>query len=345
MMRVFNAKFKGCSPCSIRCGHVGTVDGEERIVPEYETVGLLGANLLVFDPVVISEWNEICGSLGLDTMSAGGTLAWAMEATEKGLLQSELKFGQAAGIAQTLADIAYKRGLGAELALGSRALGRKYGGEAFAMQVKGLELAAYDPRATVGMGLNYAVANRGGCHLSTTIMVQESKLKLLNPRLTRGKAAHVKHLENLYCAVNSMDTCQFTSYAFQLETPMVRYSSRKMLYLMLQYLPRLSLRFTDVSMWPKIWSSITGIELGQQEFLRAGERIHILERYLNTREGVSRQDDTLPERLLREGRKCDPEQRTVPLEEMLNEYYELRGYDAGGVPEDSLLNTLGIEKR
>jgi aldehyde:ferredoxin oxidoreductase len=319
MAKIFNSKFKGCMPCSILCGHAGTVDGRERIVPEYETVGLMGSNLMIFDPVVISEWNEICGRLGIDTISAGGTLGWAMEATEKGIFKSNLKFGKTEGIAEALNDMAHLKGIGKDLSMGSRSLSEKYGGKNFAIHVKGLELAAYDPRATFGMGLNYAVANRGGCHLSSTIMTQESKLHLLNRYSTRGKAIHVKKLENLYCGVNSMHTCHFTSYAYQLEVPFVKYSARKILYFFMQYLPEISEPMQDVSMWPKIWSSITGIKLSQRKFLEAGERIHILERYMNTREGISYKDDTLPGRMLNEGRD-------------------------NGVPTDKILKKLKIVK-
>ena len=345
MAKVLNSRHKTCTPCQIRCGHIGTVDGKERIVPEYETVGLMGMSLMVFDPLQVAEWNETCGRMGMDTISAGGTLAWAMEATEKGIFRSDLRFGEAAGVSAALDDIAQGRGLGRELALGSRALSDKYGGKEYAMQVKGLELPAYDPRATFGMGLNYAVANRGGCHLSTTIMAQESKLQLLDPYTTKGKAHHVRFLENLYCGINSMQTCHFTAYAYQMEVPLIKYTYRPIIKFLVQHLYPIALRVQDVDLWPAIWSAITGIPLSRGAFLKAGERIHVLERYMNTREGISRKDDALPERLLTEGRECDPKKRTVPLHEMLDVYYKIRGYDANGIPTDATLQRLGIDKR
>ena len=119
-------------------------------------MGLIGSNLEIFDPAVIAEWNEICARMGMDTISVGGTLAWAMEATEKGLIKTNLKFGDPTGVAEMIKDIAYRRGFGKELANGSRAASKKFGGEDFAIHVKGLEVPAYDPRGCIGHGLSYA---------------------------------------------------------------------------------------------------------------------------------------------------------------------------------------------
>ena len=99
---------------------------------------------------------------------------------------------------------------------------------------------------------------------------------------------------------------------------------------------------TSFSIYPKLWSSVTGIKLSNAEFLRAGARIHILERYMNTREGISRKDDTLPERFLKEGRECDPKKTTVPLHKMLDRYYKLRGFDKNGIPTPETMQKLNI---
>jgi aldehyde:ferredoxin oxidoreductase len=111
-----------CKPCTILCGKKGKFAGEDLPAPEYETVALLGSNLGVFDIEKIAEWNRICGRMGMDTISAGGTLAWVMEAAERGLVQSELKFGSPDGVSQALLDIAQRKGFGAEMAQGSKAL-------------------------------------------------------------------------------------------------------------------------------------------------------------------------------------------------------------------------------
>lgn len=343
MIARYQGRHRTCSPCSILCGHAGTdSDGHQRKIPEYETVGLLGPNLGIFDPDVISRFNDKCDAMGMDTITAGGVLGWVMEADERGLLSTGLKFGQAEGIAEALDAIAHRKGFGDEMAEGTRYLSRKYGGESFAIQVKGLELAAYDPRGSFGQGLAYAVANRGGCHLSAATFALEVALGLLNPHSTLAKAQFVVFFENLYAAVNSLHTCQFTTYAYVLEPPLVKYTPKIMLRQVMTYLPRLALALMDVRLFPRLFNAITGIRLSQRDLLLAGARIHTLERLLNNREGVSRKDDTLPDRFLTDGRTCDPDQRTVPLAPMLSEYYRLRDYSPAGVPTSDRLKRLGI---
>jgi aldehyde:ferredoxin oxidoreductase len=327
------------------CGHKGTFRGKEEQIPEYETTGLLGSNLEIFDPVKISEWNAICGLMGMDTISAGGTLAWAMEACEKGLFPSNLKFGSPDEVTSILEDIARKRGIGKELALGSRLLSKKYGGQDFAIQVKGLEMAAYDPRGCFGHGLSYAVANRGGCHLSAALWGLETYFHLANPSAIKGKPAMVKFFENIYSAVNSLHTCQFTAYPVFLEPALVKYTPILLLKLLIQNATSLALSLMDISLWPKLWSAVIGNKLSVGNYKKAGERIHILERYMNTREGISKDDDILPGRLLHEGRKDDRQGRTVPLHKMLHKYYKLRGYDTQGIPTGKTLTRLGIKTK
>ncbi len=341
----YNTKYHTCKPCSILCGHKGTFAGKERSVPEYETTGLMGSNLEIFDPVAISEWNEICALMGMDTISTGGSLAWAMEATEKGLFESDLKFGFAGNISQTLKDIAYGKGVGKELGMGSKWLSRKYGGENFAIHVKGLEMAAYDPRGAFGQGLSYAVANRGACHLSTSLFTLEAYFDMASPKAKRGKATMVKFFENVYAALNSLHICHFTAFAVFLEPPLVKLSPTPVLKLLTQNITPVALAVMDISLWPELWSSVTGKRLGMLGFKKVGERVHVLERYMNTREGVSKKDDTLPGRMLSEPRKCDHKERTVPLDKMIGRYYRVRGYDKNGVPKDRLLRRLGIEKK
>ncbi len=334
-----------CQPCSILCGKKGTFNGRSMKAPEYETLGLLGSNLDVFDAEIIARWNEVCGELGMDTISAGGTIAWVMEAAEKGLVKSDLRFGSPEGVEEALNDIAHGRGLGREMALGSRELSRKHGGQQFAMQVKGLELSAYDPRGSWGLGLGYATANRGACHLSSTLMANEIFLSFLDPHSARSKADWVKFQEDLFCCINSIKTCLFTTFAYIFEHPLMKYNSWVALKFSQQNFPVLSIAMADISLYNGLWSSITGLKMSRSQFLRAGERIHVLERYMNTREGVSADDDTLPDRLLHEGRGCDPEARTVPLEEMKAAYYKLRGYDGQGKPTPELMKKLEIEMR
>jgi aldehyde:ferredoxin oxidoreductase len=337
-----NTRHHTCKPCTILCGKKGTFGGEEVPVPEYETVALLGSNLGVFDMDKIAEWNRICGMMGMDTISAGGTLAWAMEAGERGLVQSALKFGSPEGVSEALMDIANMQGFGQDMALGSRALSEKYGGMSFAMQVKGLELAGYDPRGSFGQGLAYAVANRGGCHLSALLVGQEVFLGLLRPHALRAKADYVKFFESLDNCINSLQTCLFTLFAYLLEPPLTRYTPTPMLAFLMQELPQIAIPLIDFTLYRDFWSAVTGIDLSRREYLEAGDRITVLERYMNAREGIRSIHDTLPERLLKEGRKSDPKMRTVPLEKLRASYYKKRGYDHDGIPTPKTLEKLGI---
>ena len=342
----YNARPNTCKPCSIMCGHKGThADGTVHPIPEYESLGLLGPNLGIFDPDAITAFADQCGNLGIDTISAGSILSWCMEAGQKGLITTDLKFGETAGIEQALEDMALRNGFGREMAEGTRSLSNTYGGREFAIQVKGLEMPAYDPRGAWGQGLAYAVANRGGCHLSATTFALEVAFGFLNPFTTRAKARFVQFFENLYAAVNSLHTCQFTAYAYVLEPPVVKYTPKFLLGLCMQYLPAAAILLMDVSIFSKLWRSVTGLPMNQWRMLKAGQRIHVLERYMNTAEGISRKDDTLPGRFLNEGRGCDEQQRTVPLQPMLDDYYRLRGYDLHGVPKSNTLRKLGIQPK
>ncbi len=343
MRRRFGAKPSTCRPCTILCGHRGVFsDGITRQLPEYETVGLLGTNLGVFDPNAIARWNELCSRLGLDTISCGGVLAYVMEAGERGLLETPLRFGSADGVEEAIHSIAYRQGFGEEMAEGTRRLAQRYGGKDFAMDVKGLELPAYDPRGSWGQGLAYAVANRGGCHLSATLFPLEVFLNFLTPHSIRGKARFVRFFESLYAAMNSLQTCVFTTYAFLLEAPVARFSPRPILAATMRYAPPLALALMDVGLYARLFQAASGHSMSQRRLLEAGDRIVVLERALNVREGITRKDDTLPERLLREGRDSDPEQRTVPLEPLLDGYYALRGYNRNGIPLPRTLRRLQI---
>ena len=344
MQARYQTRHHTCKPCTILCGHKGTLeDGSVHAVPEYETVGLLGPNLGIYDPDQIVEWNDLCGRMGMDTISAGAVLGWVMEAGEKGLLNTSLSFGSPEGVTEAISDMAHGKDFGQEMGRGTRWLSEKYGGSEFAVQVKGLEMAAYDPRGSWGQGLSYAVANRGACHLSAYPTGLEVLFGLLNPYTTRAKARFVYFFENLYAAINSLQTCQFTSYAYVLEPPIVKYTPKFMLGLTMQYLPAVAIMLMDVSIFSKLFSAVTGIRMSQWEMLKAGSRVHTLERLMNTREGIRRKDDTLPDRFLKEGRNCDEAHHTVPLYEMLDDYYHLRGYDHQGVPSAKTLRKLRID--
>ncbi|MEJ2283040.1 MAG: aldehyde ferredoxin oxidoreductase family protein [Desulfobacterales bacterium] len=315
MQAKYNTSFDTCKPCNILCGHKGTYpDGSEQHIPEYESVHLLGPNLGIFDTDQITAFNDICGRMGLDTISAGA-----------------------------LSSIAHRRDQGDEFAHGTRWLSQKYGGQEFAINVKGLEMAAYDPRGSWGQGLAYAVANRGACHLSAYFIALEIYFKYLNPYKTHAKAEFTRLFEDAFCGINSLQTCEFTAYAYTGESPLTRYSPNPVLAVMMQYLPKVTTKLVDFSIYADLFEAVSGIPMSTAGFLAAGERIHVLERHMNCREGISRKDDTLPDRFLKEHREEDLHKRTVPLGKMLDKYYKLRGYDTNGIPTVDTLKRLGIE--
>jgi aldehyde:ferredoxin oxidoreductase len=213
------------------------------------------------------------------------------------------------------------------------------------MHVKGMEIPAYDPRGCIGHGLSYAVANRGACHLSTSLFTLESYFNMASPNAKRWKGYMVKFFENTYAAMNSLHICHFTAFAIFLEPPLVKFTPTFMLKLLTQNLAPVAFAVMDISLWPKLWSSVTGKKLGMLGFKKIGDRIIVLERYMNTREGISRKDDTLPMRFLKEGRACDTKKKTVPIDKMIGRYYATRGYDKNGIPKNSTLKRLGIEKK
>lgn len=340
----YEKKPSGCRFCTINCGHKGRFNDKIMQVPEYETNALFGPNLEIYDIEAIAEWNDLCNRLGLDTMSTAVTLGFVMEAGKKGHIKTMLEFGDKRGISETIEQIAYRKGFGDKLANGTRWLAKEYGGHEFAIHVKGLELAAYDPRGAFGQGLAYSVANRGGCHLTTAFFATESYFRFLSPYSTKGKAEFVWYLENLYAAINSLDMCIFTLYAFILEQFSVKYTPVPLLKIVMTHLPKFAMELLNLRLYYGFYEAVTGIKISASEFLKVGERITVLERYLNTILGISRKDDTLPERFLKEGRESDPQKYVVPLEQMLTKYYKIREYDDNGRPTAKLMKKLGLDR-
>src|SRR5690606_15988913 len=159
-------KNEACWACPIACTRYTRLsNGKEGEGPEYETTWSFGAACGIDDLEAITEANYICNDLGMDTISCGSTIACAMELAERGLLDTDLRFGRADLLLQTVEDIGYRRDLGDELAEGSARLAAKYGAPELSMSVKGMEMPAYDPRGMQGQGLLFATSNRGGCHM------------------------------------------------------------------------------------------------------------------------------------------------------------------------------------
>ncbi len=324
-----------CFACTIACGRISTIDpehfslqgeGKERYKVasgglEYEAAWALGSDTGVGDIDALTYANFICNEQGMDPISFGATVAAAMELFEIGAITTEhtggieLKFGSAEALCQ-IADLTGRgEGFGKDIGLGSKRLCEKYGHPDLAMVVKGQEFPAYDARGIQGMGLAYATANRGACHLRAYTVASEVlgiPVKT-DPLDTAGKAELVKAFQDATSVVDSSGLCVFTTFAWTLE---------------------------DIQ--PQIAAACEG-DWSLDKLNEVGERIWNLEREFNLRAGLSKADDTLPPRLLKEGANTGPaEGKTVGLDAMLPEYYQVRGWTADGTLTDDLRQRLQL---
>ncbi|MGE5397100.1 MAG: aldehyde ferredoxin oxidoreductase family protein [Chitinophagales bacterium] len=349
----------GCVSCPIRCERRVMLDGKEIKGPEYETIGLLGANIENCDLGMINRWNYEADLLGVDTISMGGTLAYAMELQERGIKNFGLKFGDVTNISDAIRKIAYREGDFSDLADGSKVMTKKYGGEDFAIHAKGLELAAYDPRRSVGHGLGYATSNRGGCHLNGGYLVFIEAIGPLkvDSLTSKGKAALTVLFQNGMEAVSTAGFCLFTAFTL-VPAPLYRVKPngiaiktiggilievRAVLNQLGKLLPG-AIPFNTRFLFPhaEAIKLATGLTMTTGRFLQMGERVFNMERMFNMREGLTFEDDILPKRLLKELSDPGNPATIVPLDKMLPEYYRVRGWKADGQPASSKLKQLSI---
>lgn len=304
-----------CAGCPVGCARdLATGSGRGR-GPEYENIWALGAACGVGDLAAVVAANHACNDAGLDAITMGATLACAMELTEEGLLPGGPRFGRAEALLPLVEDVVQGRGLGEELRLGSRSLAARHGRPELSMSVKGLELTAFDPRGMTGQGLAFATSNRGACHTRANMLGYEiiGVPERLDRFAAEGKAEPVIALQDLNAALDSLVGCKFAAFAVA----------------------------------PGSFARLLGAMLGEpvetDELLLAGERIWNAERIFNLRAGFTRDDDTLPPRLLTEPVSAGPcAGHVVPLEPMLDEYYRRRGWDARGVPAADKLRQLSL---
>jgi aldehyde:ferredoxin oxidoreductase len=349
----------GCVTCPIRCGRVVELDGHEVKGPEYEILCLLGSNMLIDDMDAIIRWNYELDLLGIDSISVGTVMGFAAELNEKGMWDSGVEFGKADNISQVLEDIAYRRGVGSELAEGVKWLSEKYGGKDFAPHAKGLEMAAYEPRGSVGHGLGYATASRGACHLDGgyVIYFEVTGPVLLDQYHWRSKPGWVVLDQNLMAAISAGGQCLFTSWTFvppiAFKVPQYRLLSKIVSKILTYAWPSIdatlmlppSLMKINLPMLPhsKAIKMATGMDMNFGKFLAVGARGYNLERMFNLREGFSKKDDTLPRRFTSEPQIADKPESIVRIDDMLPKYYWLRGWDKNGVPTKKTLNKLGLD--
>ncbi|MEA1904929.1 MAG: aldehyde ferredoxin oxidoreductase family protein [Candidatus Hadarchaeota archaeon] len=312
--RIF-VKGYNCFGCPIGCGRITRANGEEGGGPEYETVWAFGAQCGNSNLEEIAKANYLCNRLGLDTISTGNVIGCAMELSEKGYLQEEIRFGDSKKIPELVRKIGLREGIGNELAEGSKRFAEKHRHPELAMQVKGLELPAYDPRGVQGHALAYATNNRGGCHIRAYMIGPEvlGVPTMIDRFKPEGKAPVVKLLQDVGAAVDCLIMCRLAQLAQTIEE------------------------------YSELLSAALGKECAPKDFKRLGERIWNLERLFNVRAGFSRKDDTLPSRFLKEPlAEGNSRGRVVKLDQMLDEYYRVRGWNSKGIPSQEKLKELGL---
>ncbi len=351
-------KTEGCYACPLRCKQVFEAEKPYKINgrlggPEFETLGAFGSICGISDMYAAPKAHEICNQLGIDTVSAGVTIAFAMECYERGLISKEdtdgieLEFGNVEAMFSMLKKIAYRDGFGNILAEGSKKAGKIIGkgAEKYSMQVKGQEFAVAEPRAKFGVGLAYAVSPTGADHLqhehdgafdsaltgySHTADDPHSMLKTLYslgwydpvPSLSLGfeKVALFTHLQHYWSLFNMLDICIFT---FQ---------------------PVRTLKITHI---PEIVKAVTGWDTSLMELIEAGRRGTTMARLFNLKHGMTKEDDlNIPDRMFEglqegplNGSKLDREE----FEKAVSSYYEMMGWDSEeGIPLESTVHYLGI---
>ncbi len=306
---LYKARKTGCMGCPILCKKIGA---KGEIMPEYETVSHFGALNANHDTAAIIEANRLCNDYGLDTISTAATISCYAEIQGRTIRSDELT-----GLISEIGSMSTDRGRA--LSRGSRHYAESAGMPQTSISVKGLELPAYDPRGAYGMALAYATSNRGGCHLRAYPISHEILRKpVATDRFSfEGKARIIKIAEDMNAVIDSLTACKFVFFAASLEE------------------------------YAKAVSAVTGQGHDTQSLLRTGERIYVLERYLNSLNSFSGPDDDLPERFFSDEGTSSSNIRIKALDrreflQARSNYYRIRGYDEEGAPTVALLKRLGL---
>lgn len=306
MRKHLDPKPKACKTCFMACGKLSTVSrgrhqGIQVEGPEYETIYAFGGLCCIDQIEEIAYLNDLCDRLGLDTISAGNLIGLMMEGSHLGLIDERYEYGNADQAAQLLQDMAYVRGSGRLLAQGIRPAAKELGLEDLAVHVKGMEPAGYDPRALKGMGLAYAVSDRGACHLRSTFYKAELSGQI-DPEVISDKAAFFLEYEDRCTVFDTLILCRFYRDFYWDELG-------------------------------RIIALTTGLDLDQKALKQLAARVTDLTRKFNIREGLTRVDDQLPDRLYTEPLENGQRITRDEVETMVKEYYRLRGWDTNGIPK------------
>jgi aldehyde:ferredoxin oxidoreductase len=321
-----------CFGCPVGCGRKTRVDDPdfhgEGEGPEYETVYAMGPNCMVDNLAAITKANYVCNELGLDTISMGATIACAMELFDRGYLPEtdvgqKLLWGDGHALVEMARRTGYREGFGDVLALGSYRLAERYGHPELAMVAKKQEFPGYEPRGEQAMGLAYATSPIGGSHMRGDPAYFElfGVPQQVDPHEWEGKARITKDFQNLSAVIDAAGLCIF-------------FAVRNLAGKELDVPPTGILEYLNTA---------TGLNYTLDELINASERIINAERVFLAGAGFSRKDDSLPARLTQEPMPSGPAQGMVcHLEEMLEDYYKIRNWDADGKPTVERLRELGL---
>jgi len=308
-----------CYQCPVACKRDSEVkDGKYKHKsegPEYETVWALGAMIGVGHIEAVSYLNYLANIYGVDTIELGNTLAVATEASERGLINEEIKWGDADKYAELIRKLTYREDeLGDLLAEGGANVAEKVGAPELSMSVKNMSIPAYDPRGVKGMGLTYATSNRGACHLRAYAIASEvfGIPYETDPLAYDGKVDLIITLERLFAVIDSLTFCKFSGFALTKDD------------------------------YAALYSTFTGVEVTPDDLDIIGERIWTQERYFNQLHGFTRSSDVLPKRFFEETSAKGEIYDRETFERMLDEYYQKHKYNSDGTVPEETLKELGI---
>ncbi|MHB8990965.1 MAG: aldehyde ferredoxin oxidoreductase family protein [Chloroflexota bacterium] len=324
------AKVVACAGCSIGCDHIYRVSegpySGTQVGLEYESLYALGPLCGIDDAASVLRAAELCDQYGVDTMSAGVSIAWGMECFERGLITREqtegvdLRFGNGAAVVDMVEQIGQRRGLGQLLGEGVKRAAAAVGGgsERWAMHVKGLELPGYEPRSLKTMGLGLAVGTRGACHNRSSAYEVDLSAKVDRLNGERGRGPLAMAQEDYAATLDSLGICKFLRRCFDAF-------------------------YTEAA---ELFREATGLEMAPEELQRVGERVSNLKKAYNIREGWTRADDTLPARVFEEPLPTGIARGTLlsreELDVMIEGYYEARGWTPEGLIPAAKLADLGL---
>ena len=323
-------KNMACARCPLHCGNATKAEKEYQVTtegPEYETLAMFGANLDNSNLESIIMANNLCNQYGIDTISCADTIACAIDMFDSGMISEEdtggikLSWGDHRSVVRLVEMTGKVEGFGALIGEGSKRLAARFGKEAekCAMNVKGMEFPGYDPRGIQGMSLAFATSTRGACHLRATMYVPELFQGVMDRFTVKGKASTLKDLQELFTVLDCMVLCKFGA------------------------------RNAFGNSWDNmvmLVNAATGRDYTVEELKQVGERVWTIERLFNLREGFSKADDTLPDRLFTMPIHDGPSKGAVVNREdflaELEAYYSLWGWSKDGIPENEALQRLGL---